>query len=313
MNRNVLISNIESLKFIAHRLGFEMTNYPENSLDVIKDIFEDEKKLNSCGGFEFDICFTKDHFPVVIHDKYIDDISNGVGLVKKYTIRDLEKVNFGFRKSLNNSKLNSFKIVTLENMLDFFRKHKVKLGEKIIKIETKETFTFNINNLKNLAETLNKYPELSNNIVHLSYHPQNLITLKRIQLKNNYSITKSDLLCDYNFMVNISRLIQNLDCISLRIKHTKFPIVNSNNTKRVNKKIRFDTFFMKFSNAISERNIKYAIEKYGSVGVYVLNDVEDITEFCKNISEDFFLEYLHKFVFTSDNPMFLKETQLLDK
>lgn len=292
-----------------------MTNYPENSLNVIKDIFDDEKKLNSCEGFEFDICFTKDHTPVVIHDKYIDDISDSTGLVKKYTIQDLKKVNFGFRKSIKNNKSSNFKIVTLDDMLDFFRKHKAKLGEKIIKIETKEALTFNISNLKILAETLDKYQELSNNIVHLSYYPQNLMALKRIQAKNNYSITKSDLLCDYNFMVNISRLICSLDYISLRIRHTKFPIVDSNNTKRVNKKIKFDTFFMKFSNAMIERNMKYAIEKYGSVGVYVVNDVEDIDEFCKNISEDFFLEHLHKIVITSDNPMILKKggVQLLDK
>lgn len=85
MDRSVLIKELRNMKLIAHRLGYQMTPYPENSLEVLQTIFENQEMLDACSGFEFDICFTKDHVPVVIHDKYIDDISDSYGLIKNYT------------------------------------------------------------------------------------------------------------------------------------------------------------------------------------------------------------------------------------
>ena len=34
-----------------------MANYPENSINVIEEIFNNKEMLDSCYGFEFDICF----------------------------------------------------------------------------------------------------------------------------------------------------------------------------------------------------------------------------------------------------------------
>jgi len=99
MNNKIFMEKLNKLKTIAHRLGYSMTNYPENSIEVLETIFNDENLLASCNGFEFDICFTKDNVPVVIHDKYIDDISDNTGLVKTYTLDELKNIYFGFRKS----------------------------------------------------------------------------------------------------------------------------------------------------------------------------------------------------------------------
>lgn len=307
MDRKKFIDEITSIKLVAHRLGYQMTNYPENSLKVLHTIFENKEMLDACDGFEFDICFTKDHIPVVIHDKYIDDISDSIGLVKSYTMKELEKVNFGFRKSLQKKDNQEFKIVKLETILDFFQKNKKLLKEKIIKIETKDFTYLNMHNMVILADILNKYSEIRDNIVHLSYYPQNLILLKRIQQKKDYNLIKSDLLCDYKAMITISKFINNLDYISFRIKTKSFPNVNSNNSKRVNKKILHDTFFMKFSNAINERTLTYAINKYGSVGLYVLNDDNDINEICKRISDNFFESSYDKIIFTTNNPLYLRK------
>ena len=92
MERQMFISELYHMKLIAHRLGYQMTQYPENSLEVLKSIFESKELLNACDGFEFDICFTKDHIPVVIHDKYIDDISDNYGLIEDYTLEELRKL-----------------------------------------------------------------------------------------------------------------------------------------------------------------------------------------------------------------------------
>lgn len=309
MEKSDFYKNIKKLKLIAHRLGFVMTNYPENSLEVLKDIFSNSQKLNACNGFEFDICFTKEHIPIVIHDKYIDDISTNKGLIKKYNLDDLRKINFNFRKSLKDNKNFEFKIATLEEMLNFFSNNKNLLKDKIIKIETKDIAITNKRNLKNLADIINKFPELSNNIIHLSFYPNNLINLKRIQKKREYKITKSDLLCDYSCIVFLSKLIKEIDFVSLRIKTKSFPKLNKRNSQNVNKKIFLDKLCMKFSNALNDKNIKYAINKYGSVGIYVLNSEYEIEEFCNKINSETFKNHYSNIYFTTDNPLYIKSLE----
>lgn len=302
-------NKLNKLNLIAHRLGFMMTNYPENSLEVLKTIFKNKKMLDACSGFEFDICFTKDSIPVVIHDKYIDDISDSLGLISSYSLAELKKMNFGFRKSLENDSTFKFKIVTLEEILEFFSSNYKLLKDKIIKIESKNFTLFNMHNMEVLSDTINKYPNLTNNIIHLSFYPNNLIALKHMQKKKKYCITKSDLLCDYKIMVMLSKIVKSIDLVSLRIKTNDFPKTNNKNSIRVNKKIFFDTLFMKFSNAIDEKTLKYAIEKSGVVGIYVLNGEKEIKEFCKKVSDDFFEKYSNKFFFTTDNPLALNKNR----
>jgi len=307
MDSKKFMEKIKDLKFVAHRLGYAMTNYPENSLKVIETIFNSKKMLDACYGFEFDICFTKDNIPIVIHDKYIDDITDSVGLVKSYNLAYLKEIEFGFRKSLNINNNYKFKIVTLEEILNFFEINKNKLNNKLIKIETKEACKLNKKNMEILAEIINKFPNLNKNIIHLSFYPQNLIVFRKIQKENNYNITKNDLLCDYKIIATLANLIKNIDYISLRIKTKDLSKTNKIYTKRVNRKLFMDIFFMKFSNAIDEKTIRKIIKKRGTIGLYVLNNKSNIEEFCENISESFFKEYYQKLIFTSNNPIYLKE------
>ena len=64
---------------------------------------------------------------------------------------------------------------------------------------------------------------------------------------------------------------------------------------------------MKYSNAIKEKNLRYAINKYDSVGLYTLNDYEDIDEICNHIDVAFFKENSKNIVVTTDNPIYLKK------
>lgn len=59
-----------------------MTSYPDNSHEALNEIFNNAYLFDSCDGFEFDVCFTKVLVPVVVHDKYVDDISKHEGLFK---------------------------------------------------------------------------------------------------------------------------------------------------------------------------------------------------------------------------------------
>lgn len=313
MDRKELIKQLKNMKLIAHRLGYEMTKYPENSLEVLQAIFENKELLNACYGFEFDICFTKDHIPVVIHDKYIDDITDNFGLIKDYNLEELRKMSFKFRKSLENADNSiSYKIITLEEILTFFQNNIMLLGNKIIKIETKdyifgEKNNFDMKNLKIFADIINKFSKLSQNIVHLSFSPLNLLFLKNIQKKYDYEITRNDLLCDYNALVFFTRFMPYLDNISLRIKTRKLPKIDENYPKRVNNKIRSDLFWGNFVGALKEENLKYAINKYGTVGLYTLNGNDEIDEICKHIGEEFFSRNSEKIIITTNSPIYLKK------
>lgn len=312
MERQVFVNELKQMRLIAHRLGYQMTDYPENSIEVLREIFGNEELLNACDGFEFDICFTKEHVPVVIHDKYIDDISDSFGLVAGYTLEELRRLNFKFRKSLKSDKnFITYKIMTLEELLTFFEDNIVLLKNKVIKIETKDYIFTNKNNFsrKNLlafAEVINKFPNLSKNIVHLSFWPLNLCFLKKIQRENKFKVIKSDFLCDYSILVFLTRFMPCLDNISLRIKTNRLVKSDRQNSKMVNKKIRSDLFWMRLSNALKEKNLKYAINKYGMVGLYTLNDYEEIDEICKHISTEFLKENSKKIVITTNNPVYLK-------
>lgn len=312
MERKTFIKKLKDIRLVAHRLGYQMTPYPENSFEVLKYIFKNKELLDSCDGFEFDICFTKDNIPIVIHDKYLDDISDSYGLIKTYTLTQLKDMTFGFRKSKKNNNKYTYHVITLEELLTFFKDNLNLLGNKIIKIETKDYLfinkhNFTKTNLTKLANIINNFPELSSNIIHLSFWPINLLYLKKIQKKKHYTIIKNDLLCDQNFMVTLSKHMKFLDNISLRIKDFNIPEVNKNYSKRVNQKIKRDRFFMKFSNTIKEKNLEYAINKYGSVGLYALNTDQEIKELCKNISDKFIKSNYQKIIITTNNPLQLKK------
>lgn len=308
MSLKEFCDHLKKIKLIAHKLGYIMTNYPENSIDAIKEIFNNKDLLECCNGFEFDICFTKDNIPILAHDKYIDDISDHTGYIKDYTLDELKKINFSFRKTISNEKNKeyTYKVLPLKEIFQFFKENKKYLGEKIIKIETKEAYKISKKNMTSLAKTIDEFNELKDNLVHLSYWPQNLIILKKIQEKNKFNTIKTDLLCDYKIMIYVAKLLKSIDNISLRIKTNSLPTTNKNNSKRVNRKITIDKLSMKFSNTIDEITIKNIIKKYGNVGLYVLNDENEINILTKKLSSTFIKENINNIIITTDNPKKIK-------
>ena len=213
---------------------------------------------------------------------------------------------------MKNNKFASYKIVTLEEVLCFFEKNSLLLDNKVIKIETKDYFfssrkNLSTKDLKVFADLINRFPKLSHNIVHLSFWPLNLLLFRKIQVKRNYMITKNDLLCDYSILLFFTRFMPYLDNVSLRIKTKIFPAINMNNSKRVNKKIRSELFWMNFVDVLKEKNLRYVINKYGSVGLYTLNGYDEIDEVCKHISGNFFKENINNIIITTNSPINLKK------
>ncbi len=297
----------DKIKLIAHRLGFLETKYPENSLESLNFIFNNKEALDSCDGFEFDIVFTKDSVPVVIHDEFIDDVSNGLGKVKKHTLTELKKFDFGFRKSSNHSGNSIFKIVTLEEILSFFQENKNSLKNKIIKIETKNIFLYPNKNVKKLATILNDFPDLYNNIYHLSFIPNNLDVLRKWQIKNNMYETRTDLLCDYKFILFMSKLYKYIDCISFRVK-TGYDIDwKKIENLRIYLKSLWNYVTMLLSNILNDKAINYALKNFSELGLYVINNSNDFEMLMHKINLDIINNNIQKISLTTDNPHKLKK------
>jgi len=132
-------------KIYAHR-GFSSV-YPENSMEAIKEAI----KYDYIDGIEIDIRMTKDKKFVLIHNRDINDVSNGFGNVSDYTLDELKELDFHYNKSdyrisllksfisrdgliqrkrLKNIKKHKFKVITLEEVLDIIK-------DKILLIEIK--------------------------------------------------------------------------------------------------------------------------------------------------------------------------------
>ena len=70
---------------IAHRGGT-----PENTLSAIRN-----SKSKGASGIEVDLVFTKDGYPVLLHDGTVERTSNGRGDVHDMTLEEVKKLDFG--------------------------------------------------------------------------------------------------------------------------------------------------------------------------------------------------------------------------
>lgn len=285
-------------KLIAHRLGFEMTNYDENSLKVLEEIFDDEDKLRMCDGFEFDIRFTKDNIPILFHDKTTKNFSNKNKVVKKLLLNDIKSINLTHR---NSNKENLYGIYTLEEILIFFENNKEKLKNKIIKIETKDRF-LNKNNIKILCNLINRYKNISENIVNLSFSPINLFKIKRYQIKNKLCQNKTDLLCDYKIMLILAKFIKEINTVSLRYtKECNHGLKNYLKNKFKNKKIFLKDYL---TIKINDKMLNKVYKRYKEINIYTIEDKNHLNELLNIYNKE-------NLFITTDNPKILKEQIIL--
>ena len=131
------------MHLIAHR-GLTNNNIRENTLKAFKNALN-----NNYDGIELDLRKTKDNIIVVLHDKYINRTSNGVGNINKITYKEVLKYNFG-------TKTNKSKIPTLKEVIK-------NISNTNIFIELKENIDKEeLNNILKLNKT-NKYYIMSFN------------------------------------------------------------------------------------------------------------------------------------------------------
>lgn len=138
-----VLSGVYMLNLIAHR-GNNNHDYPENSLPA----FLSSLKEDYIQGIELDVRLTKDKKIVVIHDYTINRTSNGSGIVKNMTLKELKKYKFG-------NKHYTYTIMTLDEVLKKIR------SPKLIIIEIKHEMG-NIKELvKKVMKVVKKYKHLN--------------------------------------------------------------------------------------------------------------------------------------------------------
>lgn len=91
----------EYILVTAHRGAHQ--KYPENSLAAIKEAIRLQADI-----VEFDVRETKDHQLVIVHDESIDRVSNGKGLIKDLSLRDLKKQRLLFKRGPTDQKILTF-------------------------------------------------------------------------------------------------------------------------------------------------------------------------------------------------------------
>lgn len=91
------------MKIIAHRGNKRYA--PENTMAAFLSAAS-----YPIDGIEFDLQWTKDQVPVVIHDPTIDRTTNGRGAVRSYTLQELKQFDAGvaFHESFRGEKIPAF-------------------------------------------------------------------------------------------------------------------------------------------------------------------------------------------------------------
>jgi glycerophosphoryl diester phosphodiesterase len=123
----------DNILVCAHR-SFH-TTAPENSLQSIKNAIQAKIDI-----IEIDVRTTKDSVLVLIHDKDIDRITTGKGLIKNYTFSELQQFNLKIKDSVTLDK-----IPLLEDAL------RMAKGKVIVNLDLKAV------NYKQLYQMLKKY------------------------------------------------------------------------------------------------------------------------------------------------------------
>lgn len=108
------------MKLIAHRGKVDRDDISNSKVAILKALGK-----SYVDGIECDVRLTKDLEVVVIHDPVIDFVSNGTGIVKQMTLKQLKKYQFGTSRF-------SESVLTLKQLLRSIH------SDKLILIELKD-------------------------------------------------------------------------------------------------------------------------------------------------------------------------------
>lgn len=147
------------MKIWAHRgNSFDSA---ENTMDAFKLAISEE-----VDGIELDVQLTKDGKVVVCHDETINRVSNGKGLLKDYTLKELKQFNF----SKTPGKIE--RIPTLEEVLKLINNKPITLN-----IELKNSFYAYEGMEQKVIDLVHKY---NVDVVYSSFNHYSMLKIKEL-------------------------------------------------------------------------------------------------------------------------------------
>jgi len=177
----------DNVKIIAHR-GYHLTKL-ENTVESFEEAYKSNYKY-----IEFDINFTKDCQPVILHDNLLDNQSNTIGLVSNIYLSDIQNINLN----------GGYKIPELNNVLQAF-KDKFETFFIDLKGDCSDSCLVNYSNL------IKKY-NLYSKIITTSSNPEIVLMLKKI---------------DPNMVLGLDGNFEDYlqECIKYKYKHLLVPYI----------------------------------------------------------------------------------------
>ncbi|KAM6932233.1 glycerophosphodiester phosphodiesterase 1-like [Lycodopsis pacificus] len=152
-----------NVSVVAHRCGGH--DAPENTIVAIQ-----ESSKNGATGVEFDLEFSADGVPMLMHDETVDRTTNGSGPISQMTLSDLVKLDAAAKHRLRD-KFAGEKIPTLEQAV-----------EECIKLQL--TIYFDVKGHPDeaaaaLKELYKKYPVLYNTSIVCSFEPKVIYRMRQ--------------------------------------------------------------------------------------------------------------------------------------
>ena len=151
-------------KIIAHRGVPHIA--PENTMASFRTAID-----MGVDGIETDVQMTKDGQLVLIHDEKLDRTTNGKGLVKDLTLKEIKELSAG---EWFDAKYRDEKVPTLEEFLQL-----VAGKDLLINIEIKSGIVLYPDIEKKLIAMLHQY-NLGKNVIISSFNHYSLVTCKQI-------------------------------------------------------------------------------------------------------------------------------------
>ncbi len=154
-------------KILGHR-GFAGI-YPENTMLAFRKAYE-----SGCDGIELDVQTTKDYEVVIIHDEDIQRTTDGIGMIKDYTLKELRQFNAGVHYQEGNE---FHPIPTLKEYMEWAC-HK----DILTNIELKNSVYY-YNNLENDVLNLIREFQLEGKILLSSFNHASILKCKQLNSK----------------------------------------------------------------------------------------------------------------------------------
>ncbi len=151
-------------KIFGHR-GYP-AKFAENSLEGFDYCFK-----HGAEGIEFDVHLTKDGVPVIMHDEDIKRTTNGKGLIKDYTLQELDQFHLA----------NGERIPRLRDLFELAEDYDGQLNLEM------KTNKFDYPGLPEKIFALADHFKFKQEIIYSSFNLQTLVHAKEVRPNQNYN------------------------------------------------------------------------------------------------------------------------------